>query len=171
MRPWMEKFGSVLLIVACALVILFSALYTRQDDLRRLAAQNAAASQDETLSEAVARYTAPVPGDITHGYQGAYKSEAGIWHFDPFVRYTIQKGDRIAAVCNGQIVLCNKSEIIISGESDFVFRLKGAFSPLVTSGDFITVGQEIALATTPGELQLSLSINGHYTNPLEIFTP
>ena len=172
MRPWMEKWGSVLLILLCALVILFSALYTRQDDLKRLSAQNAAADQSETLADVItAQYIAPTAGDVLQAYLGAYKSAAGLWQFDPFIRYSAQKGSKVFAVCNGRIALCSEETIIIFGENSFVFRLRGAFSPLVKAGDFVAAGQEIAAVSLSGELLLSLSINGHYTDPLEFFTP
>lgn len=171
MRPWMEKLGSVLLVIFCALVILFSALYTRQEDVRNLAAQNAAASRDETLAEAAARYAAPVAGDITHLYQGAYKASSGLWAFDPFVRFGVRKGEIVLAPASGSILSCHEAEIRIVGENDQLLRLKGAFSLLVSTGDLITVGQEIARITQAGELYLSLSVNGHYINPLQLFTP
>lgn len=172
MRPWMEKWGSVLMILLCALVILFSALYTRQDDLKRLSAQNAAADQSETLADVNAmQYVAPTADNATQPYLGAYKSEAGLWQFDPFVRYRVQKGSKVFAVCNGRITLCSEETIIISGENSFVFRLRGAFSPLVKASDPVTAGQEIATVTLAGQLLLSLVIDGHYTDPLEFFTP
>lgn len=171
MRPWMEKLCSVLLVIFCALVILFSALYTRQEDVRNLAAQNAAASRDETLAEAAARYAVPVAGDITQLYQGAYKTSSGLWAFDPFVRFSVRKGEKVFAPAGGSILSCSETEIRIAGEDDQLFRLKGAFSPLVSIGDRITAGQDIARITQAGEVCLSLSVSGHYIDPLQLFTP
>lgn len=171
MRPWMEKWGSVLLIFFCALVILFSALYTRQEDVKRLSAQNAAASQDETLSSATARYTAPAAGDIVQGYRGAYKTDSGLWRFDPFVHYSAQKGAKVFAVSDGSITLFHDNEIIILGKSNHVFRLKGDFSPLVNPGDTVASGQQIATIVKAGELLFAVSTDDHYLDPLSLFTP
>lgn len=167
----MEKWGSMLLLIFCALVILFSALYTRQEDVKRMAAQNAAASQDETLSEAISRFCAPVSSAAAQGFQGAYKAPSGLWHFAPFVHYSVQKGEKAQAVCSGSILRCNEQEILIAGENSFLFRLTGAFSPLVKESDTVCAGQEIARIAAQGELCLSLSIDGHYTDPLQYFTP
>ncbi len=167
----MEKWGSVLLIFFCALVILFSALYTRQEDVKWLSAQNAAASQDETLSDASARYAAPVSGDILQGYRGAYRTDGGLWQTDPFVHYSVSKSAKVFAVSDGSIALCNDNEILILGKNDHVFRLKGDFSPLVGQGDTVSSGQQIAVITQNGELLFSASAAGHYFDPLSLFTP
>ena len=41
MRRFLDKWGTAIAAVACALTIVFAAVYTRQDDLKRIAAQEA----------------------------------------------------------------------------------------------------------------------------------
>ena len=169
MRSWMEKWGSVLIIFLCALIILFSALYTRQDDLRRIAAQNAAASQDETLSGA-ARYSPPVGTTPTQIYRGAYKTAAGIWQMDPHVYYAVQKGDSILSCADGTITQADTHTMVLSAE-DYVFRLTGDFLVLTSACTSVTAGQIIARAAQSGTLLLSLQSAGQYLDPLSLFTP
>ena len=85
MRRMIKKWGESLLAALCVLVILFAALYTRQDDLKRMAAQNAAASQDETLGGAASAWARPVEGAVLIPFGDARK-ENGIWRFSPYVR-------------------------------------------------------------------------------------
>lgn len=49
MRRFLDKWGTAIAAVACALTIVFAAVYTRQDDLKRIAAQEARAAQDQSL--------------------------------------------------------------------------------------------------------------------------
>ena len=171
MRPWMEKWGSVLLIFFCALVILFSALYTRQDDLRRIAAQSAASGQDETLADAAAaRICAPVQADITQPFTGAYQSERGLWKMDPFVHYSVKKNDAVFSCLNGTAESITEQTIILKNDT-IRFRLCGNFQPLVRAGDPVSAGQTIARISQTGELLLSLQISGQYIDPLSRITP
>ena len=52
MRRFLDKWGTAIAAVACALTIVFAAVYTRQDDLKRIAAQEAAAIIYEAAGEA-----------------------------------------------------------------------------------------------------------------------
>ena len=54
MRRFLDKWGTAIAAVACALTIVFAAVYTRQDDLKRIAAQEARAAQDQSLQDAQA---------------------------------------------------------------------------------------------------------------------
>lgn len=168
MRPWMEKWGSVMLILLCALVILFSALYTRQDDLRRIAAQNAAADQNETLND-LPVYQPPVAGEAIQPFTGAYKTAQGLWQLDPYVHYDVRKGARVQAVCDGTVITADAGQIVLETRDQLIFCLRGAFSLLIRAGDIIAAGQEIASCAADGELLLSLSSGGHYLDPLSVF--
>ena len=171
MRPWMEKWGSVLLIFFCALVILFSALYTRQDDLRRIAAQSAASGRDETLADAAAaRICAPVQADMTQPFTGAYKTDGGLWKMDPFVHYSVKKNDAVFSCLTGTAESVTDHTIILKND-DFLFRLCGVFQPLIRAGDHVSAGQTIARIFQTGELLFSLQINGQYIDPLSRITP
>ena len=168
MRPWMEKWGSVLLIFFCALVIVFSALYTRQDDLRRMAAQTADANQNETLADVqAARYVPPVKGSALSEYKGIYKDQA-LWRLDPYIRYAVQKGDTVYACCEGEITLASPTELFLS-DGTLTFCLRGDFS--LTASGVVRASQPIAVMKSRGELLLSLTCAGSYLNPLDYFTP
>ena len=54
MRKLFKKWGEAMLAALCVLAIVFAALYTRQDDLRRMAARSAGSSRDQTLDDAQA---------------------------------------------------------------------------------------------------------------------
>ena len=168
MRPWMEKWGSVMLILLCALVILLSALYTRQDDLRRIAAQNAAADQNETLID-LPTYQPPVAGEVVQSYTGAYKTAQGLWQMDPYVHYEVRKGARVQSVCSGTVIAADEKQIMLETRDQLIFCLRGAFSLSVRAGDTVAAGQEIAICEEAGELLLSLSRDGHYLDPLSLF--
>ena len=46
MRKLFKKWGEAMLAALCVLAIVFAALYTRQDDLRRMAARSAGSRRD-----------------------------------------------------------------------------------------------------------------------------
>ena len=71
MRRMMKKWGESLLAALCVLAIVFAALYTRQDDLKRMAARDAAASQDETLEHAAPPWSRPTEGAVLKPFSGA----------------------------------------------------------------------------------------------------
>lgn len=169
MRLWMEKWGSVLLIFFCTLVILFSALYTRQDDLKRIAAQNAAADQNETL-DTLPRYCPPTSSAPLNDFFGAFQTENGLWQLNPYIHYAPAKGSRVLACCDGLILQADTEQIVLQADSGLRFTLLGEFLLRVQSGDTVAVGQEIASAAA-GELKLSLSLHDHYLDPLPYFTP
>lgn len=168
MRPWMEKWGSVMLIFFCALVILFSALYTRQDDLRRIAARNAASDQSEQLSDVLSiRYVPPVKSTAARTYKGIYK-ETGLWQLDPYVYYAVRKGDVIYACCDGDITHAASGTVLLTS-GDLTFGLLGDFS--LTAKDHVNVSQPLAVMHSSGELRLFLMNKGNYVDPLSYFTP
>lgn len=172
MRPWMEKWGSVLLIFLCAAVIVFSALYTRQDDLRRIAAQNAAASQDETFRDvAEPRYCAPVTDAVIKPYTGAHQSPGGLWQFDPYVYYPLSRSEKISACCTGTLIQADAQTLVIQSKDGQRFRLYGSFLPQVAAPCAVAVGQVIASAANAGELRLCVQAEGCYIDPMSLITP
>lgn len=168
MRSWMEKWGSMILVLLCTLVILFSALYTRQDDLRRIAAQNAAADQNETLHQLTA-YCPPVRKEAVRLFSGACKNEKGFWQLDPYVHYPLSQTAAVFSVCDGVVLAADAEQILLEADNQLLFRLRGAFSLLINAGDAVAAGQQIATSTSSGELLLSLSSDGHYLDPLSLF--
>lgn len=168
MRPWMEKWGSVLLIFFCALVILFAALYTRQDDIRRIAAQNAAATQDESLP-ALPAYCPPVSSAVTKLYAGPCQTENGVWQMDPCVYYAVSQNQSVSACCAGVILHADEQKIVIQSSDHQLFSLHGVFSLLTRAGDTVTAGAPLATIAERGEMRLSLSVDGHYLDPLSCF--
>lgn len=81
MRRFLDKWGTAIAAVACALTIVFAAVYTRQDDLKRIAAQEARAAQDQSLQDARQEtvWARPVPSAPSEGFRGAYRDEHGLW--------------------------------------------------------------------------------------------
>lgn len=167
---WLEKHGSVLLIVLCALVVLFSALYTRQDDLKRAAAKNAAADQSDDL-DSLPLFRAPVASLPTHSYRGVFKSESGLWQLDPYVRYNVKKGDRILSPCSGSIEKSTGQTILIHAENDLVFSVTGDFECSFSAPAAVAAGQEIARCLSSGTLLFGLSDKGEHVDPLAYLTP
>ena len=170
MISWLEKRGSVILIVICALVVLFSALYTRQDDLKRAAAKNAAADKSDTLKN-VPLFCAPVASVPVQAYRGVFKSESGLWQLDPYVRYTVKKGDQILSPCGGIIASADKQHVVIRAEDDLVFALTGSFDLFPQSGSTVAAGTEIAVCASSGVLLFSLTKDGNPLDPLSYLTP
>ena len=168
MISWFEKRGSVLLIIFCALVILFAALYTRQDDLKRAAAKNAAADQNEKLGS-LPVFCAPVASQPTQSYCGVYKSESGLWQLDPYVRYDVKTGEKILSPCTGVIDFSDGKSIRIRAAKDLVFDLTGSFE-ILASGS-VSCGQQIARCTAPGVLLFGLTEGGKHVDPLSLLTP
>ncbi len=100
MRTFLQKWGEYLLALACVVVIVFAALYTRQEDIRRLSAQNAAADHSQTLEEARTdtAFHIPVDGLCSQPFSGAEKTAGGLWAFDPYAVYTASAGQDVYAV-------------------------------------------------------------------------
>jgi len=172
MRPWMEKWGSVALIFLCALVILFSALYTRQDDLRRAAARNVAADQSERLADTVTPgYLPPVQGKMLKPFRGAYKSAGGLWRMDPYVHYAVKAGEKICACSGGEVIKCSEGILVIRANDALVFQLRGSFAPQIKEGENVSLGQQIAVTKQTGEVLLSFSVSGRYVDPQDYISP
>ena len=106
MRRFLDKWGTAIAAVACALTIVFAAVYTRQDDLKRIAAQEARAAQDQSLQDAQAEtvWARPVPSAPSEGFRGAYRDEHGLWRMQPYTRYPAAYGQSVTAVCAGEVL-------------------------------------------------------------------
>ena len=170
MRKWMEKWGSAAGALACVLVILFAVVYTRQDDIRRLSAQNAAADQSQTLKsaqEAPAVFR-PVKGQLLQPFAGAKQSSSGLWTLYPYTHYQAAAHQEAYAILNGTCTSATAESLVISHENDLIARYSGVFVPEVTTGQAVTAGQRIARITT-GPLRFSLSQGGHYIDPEAFF--
>ena len=170
MISWLEKRGNVLLIVVCALVVLFSALYTRQDDLKRGAAKNASADENDTLKN-LPLFCAPVTSVPVQSYRGVFKSESGLWQLDPYVRYTVQRGDRILAPCSGTVILADAQSMSIRTEDGLTYTLTGSFDRFPQTGKSVKAGSEIAACASRGALLFSLQKDGNHLDPLSYIAP
>lgn len=171
MRKWLEKWGSTLGAFLCVLIILFAAVYTRQDDLRRLAAENAASDQSETLrdvqpSPAVYR---PVSSKLLSPFSGAVQSESGFWQFDPYIRYEAASYQEILSILNGVCLHADEECILISHPDALISCYRGEFSPEIKANDPVTAGQRIARMKKGGILCFSLQKDSHYIDPEAFF--
>ena len=172
MRKWLEKWGSTLSALLCVLVILFAAVYTRQDDLRRLAAENAAADQSETLRDVQPSLSVyrPVHGKLFSAYTGAVKSESGLWQLDPYIRYETENYQEIFAIQDGVCLLADEACIRIAHADTLIACYRGAFSPEIKADDPVTAGQRIARMKKGDKLCFSLQKDSHYIDPETFFT-
>lgn len=165
MRRMMKKWGEPLLAALCVLVILFAALYTRQDDLKRMAAQNAAASRDETLEKAAeARWARPVAGAVIAPFSGAVR-ECGIWRFSPYVRYTATYGETVRALHPGRVIRAEKDHIVLRNDSGTESEYRGLASLRVQENDILQAGDALGSAGSQGWIEVSLWQNGGYIDP------
>ena len=168
MHLWMEKWGSAVGALLCALVIIFAAVYTRQDELRGRPAQNAAADQSQTLQSAVAaRIALPVSAPVLSPFRGAYK-ENGLWKMDPCVYYQTTAGQEVRAIHAGTVTRLADGWVEITHENGLIACYQGLLSPIIQSGDAVAAGQCIA-RMTKSPLRFSLRQHGHYLNPEAFF--
>lgn len=168
MRTFLHKWGEYLLALMFVTVIIFAALYTRQDDLVRFRAENAAANNSQTLEEAqkAPAWQLPCTGKITRFYAGAVKS-GYLWKFDPYVHFEVRVNQRVFATGDGTVTETNGESIAIAHENGLVSVLLGVKQPLVKAGDSVQGGQEIALCLGK-TLRLSIKKNASYVDPLTI---
>jgi len=133
MRKWIKKWGDAAGAFCCVLVILFAAIYTRQDDLRRLSAQNATADQSQTLDNAqnATAVCRPLHGKLLFPFTGAVRSKGGLWSFDPCVHYQTAPGQEVLAIQNGVCASTSPEKIIIAHENALIACYNGAFTPTI----------------------------------------
>ena len=164
MRRMIKKWGESLLAALCVLAIVFAALYTRQDDLRRMAAQNAAASQDESLEKAAASWQRPVSGAVIQPFSGAVK-ENGIWRFSPYVRYGAAYGEAVRAMHGGRVSRAEKGCVLLQNEDGTESEYRGLASLRVSEKDSVQAGDTLGNAGSEGWIEVSLWRNGRYADP------
>lgn len=168
MRRLMEKWGTALAVAACVAAITFAAVYTRQDDLRRMAAQQARAAQDQSLSEAQAQsfWTRPVQAPPSQRYIGAYREEgSGLWKTDTRVHYQAYSGQSIAAMCDGTVLEVLEDGIVYQHERGEIITCTGLGSVCVQAGEQLRGGQTIGLAGQAGSICVTVCLNGAYLDP------
>lgn len=165
-RRLIKKWGESLLAALCVLSILFAALYTRQDDLRRAAARNAAASQDERLADTPdePRWTRPVTGDALTPFSGA-RRENGLWRFSPYVRYAAQTGESIRAMAAGTVTEAKGDTVRVAHADGAESEYRNLAHLRVKRGDAVAAGDALGTAGPDGWIEVSLLEDGAYTDP------
>lgn len=168
MHLWLEKWGSAAGALLCALVIVFAAVYTRQDEMRKPPAQNAAADQNQTLKDVSApRYALPADAPLLSGFRGAYR-ENGLWRFDPCVCYQTSPGQEVRAVAAGTVTQLSDGKIEIAHENNLISCYQGTFSVAVKTGETVSFGQRIARMTKES-LRFSLRQDDCFIDPEAFF--
>ncbi len=167
MRTFLQKWGQYLLALACVVVIVFAALYTRQEDVRRLSAQNAAANRSQTLEEAQteAAFHAPVDGKCCQPFSGAVRTAGGLWRFDPGVSYTAAAGQSVYAVASGVIIDTADDAVALLHPDGLEFRLSGLQRLRVQAGEQVASGQTIAAVGNEGIVRIVMLKNGSFIDP------
>ena len=137
MRRFLDKWGTAIAAVACALTIVFAAVYTRQDDLKRIAAQEARAAQDQSLPDAQAEtvWARPVPSAPSEGFRGAYRDEHGLWRMQPYTRYPAAYGQSVTAVCAGEVLTVSGDSLTYRCAGGETITCAGLSSVMVKIGD------------------------------------
>ncbi|MBR1606302.1 MAG: M23 family metallopeptidase [Clostridia bacterium] len=170
MRRMIKKWGEPLLAALCVLAILFAALYTRQDDIRRMAARNAAASQDERLTEATEiSWARPVEGAVILPFSGAMR-ENGIWRFSPYVQYATSYGEAVRALHPGVVLRAENDSVLLRGADGTESEYRGLASLRVMKNDVLGAGDILGSAGSQGFIEVSLWSGGGYADPETIGT-
>ena len=167
MRKLFKKWGEAMLAALCVLAIVFAALYTRQDDLRRMAARSAGSSRDQTLDDAQAAsaWRAPVSQSPEAAFAGAYREESGLWRFSPWVRFSAAFGQRVCAMHAGVVTLAADGCVRID-HGDVETRCRGLKTLSVAAGDTVSAGQTVG--TADGTIELCALRGGEYIDPLSL---
>ena len=164
MRRMIKKWGESLLAALCVLVILFAALYTRQDDLKRMAAQNAAASQDETLGGAASAWARPVEGAVLIPFGDAHKDN-GIWRFSPYVRYEAASGSAVRAIHPGRVVRAENGAVLLRNDDGTESEYRGLRTLQAKEKDSLQAGETLGRAGSEGFIEIALWRDGGYIDP------
>ena len=170
MRRLIKKWGEAALAVLCVLAIVFAALYTRQDDLRRLAARNAAASQDERLDEArqAPDFQPPVDGARASDFPGAARTPGGLWRLDPWICYDTVPGQAVCAMGAGQVTESAEDAVVIEHGNGLRTRYRALSFLRVQAGDSVEAGQRIG-AAKDHQVYVCAQRNGAYIDPVGLY--
>ena len=169
MRRMIKKWGESLLAALCVLAIVFAALYTRQDDLKRMAARDAAASQDETLEHAAPPWSRPTEGAVLKPFSGAVRQK-GIWRFSPFVRYSAAYGEAVRALHGGTVVRAEHGGVLLRNDDGTESEYRGLASLRAKEKDRLQAGDILGNAGSDGWIEVSLWRDGRYADPETIRT-
>lgn len=192
---FMEAQGFYWLCALCALVIVFTALWTANTlpgEVRPPAAP-AEASLEESLKEVRQRPTLPEPtqppllfsppvqGKVTRGFSlstPVYFEHTGHWQLHGGVDYALTAGTVVKAVADGTVLNCTDSEVVITHDRGYESRYSGlAAAPYVRTGDPVQKGQTIGHSGQgplweQGEgphLHLEIRRDGRPADPLALF--
>lgn len=173
MRRFLDKWGTAIAAVACALTIVFAAVYTRQDDLKRIAAQEARAAQDQSLQDAQAEaiWARPVPGNPSAGFRGAYRDEHGLWRMQPYTRYPAAYGQSVTAICAGEVLTVSDDSITYRRSGGEVILCTGLAAAAVHAGDTLRCGQRVGKAAQDAEIGIAICLDGAYLDLEALLSP
>ena len=165
MRGMLKKWGEGALAVLCVLAIVFAALYTRQDDLRRMAARNAAAEQSETLAEAQRRavWQRPAAQPPVSPFAGAERTSDGLWIAAPWARYAMPFAQSARAMNDGTVLAARDGLVCLSHEGGVETRYKGLRTLAVRVGESVAAGQALGIAD--GEILVCALRDGDFFDP------
>lgn len=173
MRRFLDKWGTAIAAVACALTIVFAAVYTRQDDLKRIAAQEARAAQDQSLQDAQAEtvWARPVPSAPSEGFRGAYRDEHGLWRMQPYTRYPVAYGQSVTAVCAGEVLTVSADSLTYRCAGGETITCAGLSSVMVRIGDTLHCGQRVGMAARDAEITLQVRKGEEYLDLESLLSP
>ena len=170
MRQQLKKWGEFALAAACVAAILFAALYTRQEDLRRLAAHPSAASEDERLGSPspAPAWQLPVEGQVLQPFAGARRTAGGWWQLSPDVLLQAAPGQSARAMGEG-VVLLAEAGCVRLRHGDGTHTLYAGLDALrVRPGESVAAGQALGAISREGCLRLSALREGVWIDPLSL---
>ncbi|MBQ9299567.1 MAG: M23 family metallopeptidase [Clostridia bacterium] len=167
MRRLIKKWGEAALAALCVLAIVFAALYTRQDDLRRLAARDAAASRDERLEDVrePSGFQPPIAQRESAGFSGAARTSGGLWQFSPYADYTAAYGQSICAMGAGTVTQAAGDSVWIDHGGGIRTGYRLLQTLRVIPGQAVEAGQAIGTAGSGGQVQVCALRDGAYIDP------
>lgn len=170
MRKSIQKWSETALAAVCVGAILFAAVYTRQDDLRRMAAQNAAVSSDERLEEAARRapWQRPTAGGLAREYAGAVRLPGGLWQGQGDARYACRAGEGVAAPGAGTVLRLEADAVWLEHGEGVQSRVGPLAALRVRVGDSVTAGQILGSAAGT-EISLRVLRQGENVDPEGLF--
>ena len=138
LQTWMEKWGYALMCVLCAVVILLSALWTRDAQREERRSADALSGMDETLTDKKAdkeagkeaekentQWARPVKGDIARPFSvnTVYFEETGIYAAHMAVDFVCEGDASVYCMKAGVVVLSENGEVRIRhGDAESVYR-------------------------------------------------